>query len=112
VKVRVDSDLGTVRVMQVVSVFDVGRVMNPKTAKSQAYSGITQGIGMALMEQTIYDKRNGAIVTDSLADYLLPVNADVPTSMSPSWILPISTSARWGQESRRNHHHRSCTRHR
>jgi xanthine dehydrogenase YagR molybdenum-binding subunit len=77
-KVRVDPDLGTVRVMQVASVFDVGRVINAKTARSQAYSGIIQGIGMALMEQTLYDRRNGAIVSDSLADYLLPVNADIP----------------------------------
>ena len=78
VKVRVDEDLGTVHMMQVASVFDVGRIINAKTARSQAFSGIIQGIGMALMEQTIYDKRNGAIVTDSLADYLVPVNADVP----------------------------------
>ena len=77
-KVRVDPDLGTVRVMQMVSVFDVGRVINAKTARSQAYSGVIQGIGMALMEQTVYDRRNGAIVSDSLADYLLPVNADIP----------------------------------
>ena len=78
VKVRVDEDLGTVRVMQVVSVFDAGRIINAKTSRSQAFSGIIQGIGMALMEQTMYDKRNGAIVTASLADYLVPVNADVP----------------------------------
>ena len=78
VKVRVDDDLGTVRVVQVVSVFDVGRVINAKTARSQAYSGITQGIGMALTEQTLYDKRDGSIVTDSLENYVVPVNADIP----------------------------------
>jgi xanthine dehydrogenase YagR molybdenum-binding subunit len=78
VKVRVDPDLGSVRVDRVVSVFDVGRIINPKTALSQAYSGITQGIGMALMEETVYDERNGSIVSGSLADYLLPVNADIP----------------------------------
>ena len=78
VKVRVDEDLGTVRVMQVVSVFDAGRIINAKTARSQALSGITQGIGMALMEHTVYDKHTGSVVTDSLADYLVPVNADVP----------------------------------
>jgi xanthine dehydrogenase YagR molybdenum-binding subunit len=77
-KVCVDPDLGTVRVVQVAGVFDVGRVINSKTARSQAFSGIIQGIGMALMEQTTYDNRNGAIVSDSLAEYLLPVNADVP----------------------------------
>jgi xanthine dehydrogenase YagR molybdenum-binding subunit len=78
VKVRVDEDLGIVRVMKVVSVFDAGRIINTKTARSQAFSGIIQGIGMALMEQTTYDKNSGSIVSDSLADYLLPVNADVP----------------------------------
>jgi len=77
-KVQVDPELGSVRVAQMVSVFDVGRVINAKTARSQAFSGIIQGIGMALMEQTTYDNRNGAIVSDSLAEYLLPVNADVP----------------------------------
>ena len=77
-KVHVDPELGSVRVAQMVSVFDVGRVINAKTARSQAFSGIIQGIGMALMEQTIYDNRNGAIVSDSLGEYLLPVNADVP----------------------------------
>jgi len=78
VKVRVDEDLGTIRAMQVVSVFDVGRVINAKTARSQAFSGITQGIGMALFEQTLYDKRDGSIVTNSLENYLVPVNADIP----------------------------------
>jgi xanthine dehydrogenase YagR molybdenum-binding subunit len=78
VKVRVDEDLGTVRVAHVVSVFDVGRVINAKTARSQAFSGITQGIGMALTEQTLYDKRDGSIITNSLENYVVPVNADVP----------------------------------
>ena len=77
-KVRVDPDLATVRIVKMASVFDAGRIINAKTARSQAYSGIIQGIGMALMEHTVYDSRNGAIVTDSLADYLLPVNADIP----------------------------------
>jgi xanthine dehydrogenase YagR molybdenum-binding subunit len=52
-------------------------VINPKTARSQALGGITQGIGMALLEHSVYDRRNGRIVTDNLAEYLLPVNADV-----------------------------------
>jgi xanthine dehydrogenase YagR molybdenum-binding subunit len=64
--------------MKVVSVFDAGRIINAKTSRSQAFSGIIQGIGMALMEQTTYDKNSGSVVSDSLADYLLPVNADVP----------------------------------
>jgi xanthine dehydrogenase YagR molybdenum-binding subunit len=77
VQLRVDSDLGIVRISRIVSVFDIGRVINPKTARSQALGGIIQGIGMALMEHTIYDRRNGRIVTDNLADYLMPVHADI-----------------------------------
>jgi xanthine dehydrogenase YagR molybdenum-binding subunit len=76
-QVRVDTDLGVVRVSRMVSVFDIGRLINAKTARSQALSGIAQGIGMALMEQTLYDRRNGKVVSDNLADYLVPVNADV-----------------------------------
>jgi xanthine dehydrogenase YagR molybdenum-binding subunit len=75
--VRVDADLGRVRVARMVSVFDIGKVINAKTARSQVLGGITQGIGMALMEQTLYDPRNGRVVTDNLADYLVPVNADL-----------------------------------
>jgi xanthine dehydrogenase YagR molybdenum-binding subunit len=75
--VRVDPDLGLVRVLRVVSVFDAGRIMNMKAARSQALGGIVQGIGMALMEETRYDPRNAAVVTDNLADYLVPVNADI-----------------------------------
>ena len=51
--------------------------MNAKTARSQALGSIVQGIGMALLEHTVYDGRNGRVITDNLADYLLPVNADV-----------------------------------
>ena len=76
-QVRVDAELGLVRVERMVSVFDIGRVINPKTARSQALGGIIQGIGMALLEHSVYDRRNGRIVTDNLAEYLLPVNADV-----------------------------------
>jgi len=76
-RVRVDAELGIVRVERMVSVFDIGRVINPKTARSQALGGITQGIGMALLEHSVYDRRNGRSVTDNLADYLVPVNADV-----------------------------------
>ncbi len=76
-QVRVDRDLATVQVLRMVSVFDVGRVINSKTARSQALGGIIQGIGMSLMEHTVYDERSGAIVTGNLADYLVPVNADV-----------------------------------
>jgi xanthine dehydrogenase YagR molybdenum-binding subunit len=77
VEVKVDPDIAQVTVSRVVSAFDIGRVINQKTARSQAYSGIIMGIGMALMEHTVYDHRDGGIVTSNLADYAVPVNADV-----------------------------------
>ena len=76
-EVRVDSDTGEVRVTRHCAVFDVGRLINPKTARSQALGGITQGIGMALLEHTVYDHLHGRVVTNNLADYAVPVNADV-----------------------------------
>jgi xanthine dehydrogenase YagR molybdenum-binding subunit len=77
-EVRYDEDLGRLRVARVTGVYDCGRVINPKTARSQMVGGIVWGIGMALMEETVIDKRTGTIVTDNLADYHVPVNADVP----------------------------------
>jgi len=77
VEVKVDPEIAKVTVSRVVSAFDVGRVINQKTVHSQAYSGIIMGIGMALMEHTVYDHRDGGIITSNLADYAVPVNADV-----------------------------------
>jgi xanthine dehydrogenase YagR molybdenum-binding subunit len=78
VKVLVDPSLGTVRVSKCVSVMDIGRVLNRKTATNQIMGGMIFGIGMALMEGTVYDPRNGRVVTRDLTDYLVPVNADMP----------------------------------
>jgi xanthine dehydrogenase YagR molybdenum-binding subunit len=78
VEVRVDPDLGTVRVARVVSGFAAGRIINPKTAHSQAIGGIVGGLGMALTEETVWDARNGRVVNANLADYHVPVHADVP----------------------------------
>jgi CO/xanthine dehydrogenase Mo-binding subunit len=92
VEVQVDPDLGTVRVTRVVSAVDGGRILNPKTARSQIVGGIAMGIGMALLEETVSD-RTGRLVTSSLADYVVATNADVrdvdvlfvgqPDSMTP-----------------------------
>lgn len=92
VEVHVDPDLGTVRVARVVSAIDGGRILNPKTARSQIIGGIAMGIGMALLEETVSD-RSGRLVTTSLAEYVVAVNADVrevdvlfvgqPDSMTP-----------------------------
>ena len=76
VEVHVDPDLGTVRVARVVSAVDGGRILNPKTARSQIIGGIAMGIGMALLEETVSD-RTGRLATTSLAEYVVAVNADV-----------------------------------
>ena len=92
VEVHVDPDLGTVRVARVVSAIDGGRILNPKTARSQIIGGIGMGIGMALLEETVLD-RTGRLATTSLAEYVVAANADVcdldvlfvgePDSMTP-----------------------------
>ncbi len=76
-EVRYDEELARLRVTRLLGVFDCGRVLNHKTARSQMLGGITWGMSMALMEETVRDHRYGALVTDNLADYHVPVNADV-----------------------------------
>jgi xanthine dehydrogenase YagR molybdenum-binding subunit len=78
VEVRVVPSIRQVRVSRVVSVIDAGRIMNPLTARSQIQGGVIWGIGMALLERTDWDPIRGSPVTRNLADYLVPVNADVP----------------------------------
>jgi xanthine dehydrogenase YagR molybdenum-binding subunit len=85
VEVRVDADLGQVGVARLVGVFDIGRVLNARTARSQLVGGMVGGIGMALHEHTVMDDRLGRFVTTNLADYHLPVNADVP-AIDVAWI--------------------------
>ncbi|MEV5716771.1 xanthine dehydrogenase family protein molybdopterin-binding subunit [Amycolatopsis mediterranei] len=77
-EVRVDPDTGEVRVSRWAGVFDVGRVINAKTASSQLRGGIVMGIGMALAEETLVDPRTGRIMNPSLAEYHVPVHADIP----------------------------------
>jgi xanthine dehydrogenase YagR molybdenum-binding subunit len=77
-EVRVDPDLGQVRVARIVSAVDAGRILNEKTATSQIIGGTVGGIGMALLEETVTDPANGRITNANLGDYLVPVNADVP----------------------------------
>ncbi|MFD5745460.1 xanthine dehydrogenase family protein molybdopterin-binding subunit [Streptomyces massasporeus] len=77
-EVAVDANLGLVRVRRMLGVYDAGRIISPKLAESQAFGGIVGGIGTALLEHTVTDHRDGRITNASLADYLVPVNADVP----------------------------------
>ena len=77
-EVGVDELLATVRIRRLYAVYDAGRIINPRLAHSQALGGMTQGIGMALLESGEIDYRDGRIVNANLSDYLVPVNADVP----------------------------------
>jgi len=76
-EVRVDADLGRVHVPRVVGSYAVGKLLNAKTAESQLMGGIVWGISMALLEETHVDQRNGRIVNSNLAEYHVPVNADI-----------------------------------
>jgi len=78
VEVLVHPLTGTVKIKRVVSVVDCGKVMNHKTAESQVLGSIVWGIGISLMEEGITDHRTGAYVNNNLADYHVPVNADMP----------------------------------
>jgi xanthine dehydrogenase YagR molybdenum-binding subunit len=78
VEVRVDEELARLRVTRVVSAFDCGHIVNPALAASQIKGAIVFGLGMALMEQTEFDPNTARVVNDNLADYHVPVNADVP----------------------------------
>lgn len=77
-EVRVDPDLGTVRVVRALGVFANGTILNLKTARSQIIGGMTMGIGMALLEATHLDANFGRYTNANLAEYLVPVNADIP----------------------------------
>ncbi|WP_363351028.1 xanthine dehydrogenase family protein molybdopterin-binding subunit [Methylocystis echinoides] len=77
VEVRVDEQLGVIRVTRVVSAIAAGRILNAKTAKSQISGSVVWGIGMALHEETLIDHRFGRIMNANIAEYHVPVNADI-----------------------------------
>jgi xanthine dehydrogenase YagR molybdenum-binding subunit len=76
-EVKVDEQLGVIRVTRVVSAVAAGRILNTKTSSSQILGSVVWGIGMALREETLIDHRDGHIVNANIAEYLVPVNADV-----------------------------------
>ena len=107
VEVRVDEDFGTVRVSRVVSALDSGRLYNPKLAESQWKGGIIMGIGQALLEEGIVDRRYGRIVNNNLADYLIATNADIPDIEVISVGIPdLHASVARRQGGRRARHRR------
>ena len=77
-EVRVDADLGLVRLNRIVGAYDAGRIINPKTARSQAIGGIIWGVGQALLEQSETDPASGQFINRNYSGYLVPTNADIP----------------------------------
>jgi xanthine dehydrogenase YagR molybdenum-binding subunit len=86
VEVHVHAHTREVRVTRVVSAIDAGRIMNHKTAQSQVYGAITWGLGLALMEEAVLDHRFGRVTNHDLANYHVPVNADIPTDIDVIFI--------------------------
>ena len=76
-EVKVDEELGVVRVTRVVNAVAAGRIINPKTARSQILGGVVMGIGMALHEETFLDNRIGRFMNHNLAEYHIPAHADI-----------------------------------
>ena len=77
-EVKVDPDLGQIRTTRLVGAFAAGRIINPRLARSQYFGGMIWGISFALLEEAIADERTGRIMNADLAEYHVPVNADVP----------------------------------
>lgn len=78
VEVRWDPAITRLRVSRIVSVIDAGRIINAKTARNQIEGALVMGLGMTLMEEAVYDRRDGRVVNDNLADYHMMVHADMP----------------------------------
>lgn len=77
-EVKVDPEFGQVRATRLVGAFAAGRVINPRLVRSQYYGGMIWGVSFALHEQAVMDRRSGRVMNANLADYHVPVNADVP----------------------------------
>ena len=78
-EVKVDPDLGQIRVTRLVGAFACGRVINPRMVQSQIYGGMIWGLSFALHEEAVVDHRTGRIINANLSEYHVPVNADVPS---------------------------------
>ena len=76
-EVRVDANLGLLRIPRILSAVDAGCILNAKLARSQMIGGAVMGVGMTLLEETVFDRETGRIANASFGDYLIPANADV-----------------------------------
>ncbi len=77
-EVGVDAATGEIRIRRMLAVCSAGRILNPKSARSQVIGAMTMGVGAALMEEAVVDKRIGYFVNHDLAEYHVPVHADIP----------------------------------
>jgi xanthine dehydrogenase YagR molybdenum-binding subunit len=89
---RVHADTGEVRVSRMLGVFSAGRIINPRTARSQFIGGMTMGIGMALHEETLMDERFGSFMNHDLAEYHIPTNADIE-DVDAIWLQEVDQRA-------------------
>ena len=78
-EVKIDPHLGQIRVSRLVGAFAAGRIVNPRLVRSQYYGGMIWGASFALLEEAVTDRRTGRIMNADLAEYHVPVNADVPS---------------------------------
>jgi xanthine dehydrogenase YagR molybdenum-binding subunit len=77
-EVEVDLDTGVVRVLRLVAAHDAGRIINPTLAESQLEGGIIQGLGYALFEERVLDRRLGLVMNPTMHDYKIPTMSDIP----------------------------------
>ncbi|MGN6583194.1 MAG: xanthine dehydrogenase family protein molybdopterin-binding subunit [Rhizobiaceae bacterium] len=85
-EVAVDPDLCETRVRRIVGAYGAGRIVNPKTSRSQRIGGMIGEIGMALMEHSVVDPRNGRVTNANFAEYAVPVHADAPAIMDVTFV--------------------------
>jgi xanthine dehydrogenase YagR molybdenum-binding subunit len=78
-EVKVDPELGQIRTTRLVGAFAAGTIINPRLVCSQYYGGMIWGVSFALHERAVLDPRSGRVMNANLADYHVPVNADVPS---------------------------------
>jgi xanthine dehydrogenase YagR molybdenum-binding subunit len=93
VEVAVDPELGLLRLRRVVGSYSVGRIVNPRTAKSQLLGGIIWGWGMAALEQSAFETSLGRFLSKNLAGVAIPVNADIPSDIAVHFVDEIDEKA-------------------
>jgi len=86
VEVGVDPELGLIRLRRAVGAYSAGRIVNPRTARSQMIGGIIWGWGMATLEQSVQEPRHGRSLAKNLSNVAIPVNADIPSNIQIAFV--------------------------